>query len=69
MKIYPAELNAPRRELFVRIFISAVALSVSRQINFCVCLHRTSNTAVPQKHFLATIVTIYFANYTTGVKG
>ena len=29
-----AQLDAPRRELFIRIFKSVVALSVSREINF-----------------------------------
>ena len=37
----PALLDAPRRELFIRIFKSAVALLISRQINFvCVCTGR-----------------------------
>ena len=38
----PALLDAPRQELFIRVFKSAVALSVSRQIDFlCVCTGRT----------------------------
>ena len=37
IKIYPAPLYAPRQELFIRILKSAVALSVSWEINF-VCV-------------------------------
>ena len=37
----PTPLDAPRRELFIRIFKFVVVLSVSRQINFvCVCTGR-----------------------------
>ena len=39
-------LDAPRRELFVSIFKSVVALLVSQQIDFCVCPHRMSNPGV-----------------------
>ena len=42
IKFCPAPLDAPRRELFICIFKSIVALSVSRQIDFLyVCTGRT----------------------------
>ena len=37
IKMCHAPLDASRRELFIRIFKSVVALSVSRQFNVCVC--------------------------------
>ena len=42
-------LDAPRRELFIRTFKSAVALSVSRQTVFFVCPHRTSNPDIDEE--------------------
>ena len=47
----PAPLDAPRREIFIRIFKSAVSLSVSHQIIIFVCLHRTPNPAVQYQQF------------------
>ena len=46
IKFSPAPVNVPRRELFIRIFKSVVALSILQNMIFCVCPRGTSNPAV-----------------------
>ena len=68
INVYPAPVDAPCRELSIRIFKSIVALSVLRGIDFF-CLHRTSNPAVVFLVLLDTTPLQCFANNPENIIG